>query len=185
MAQGDGGGLAERLRAARRRAALSQHELAALAGVGRQTIARAELGATGLRASSARKLAEALGSRLGAPIDAGWLLTGGVGEPYAVEAIGRPLTRSPHPEGEGIRAPAAGHPFALPSVQRGPAVGRASSTQSSDPWQRIVLAPGVELAFRPSDDPKRARAIAEIVEQARRRLGDRKNRSEESPENGS
>ena len=190
MPQEDVGGLAERLRAARRRAALSQHELAALAGVGRQTVARAELGATGLRASSARKLAAALGSRLGAPINAGWLLTGGVGEPRGMlEAVGPPLNRSPHPgplpEGEGIRSPAAGRPFGLPSARRDLTFGSASSTELSGIWQRVVLAPGVELSFRPSDDAERARAIAEIVEHARRRLADRKNRLGASPENGS
>jgi transcriptional regulator with XRE-family HTH domain len=186
MPQGDESGLAERLRAARRRAALSQHELAALAGVGRQTIARAELGATGLRVSSARKLAEALGVRLGASIDAGWLLTGLEETRATVEAVGAPMRPRPHPGplpgGDGTRS--ASRPFALPSARQELAVGSATSTELPDVWRRVVLAPGVELTFRADDDPARARAIGEIVEHARRRLADRKSRSQESPETG-
>lgn len=64
--------IGERLKAARRRAVLSQAELAARAGVPRLTVARWETGKLQRdpHARTVRKVAAALG------VDAGWLLTG-------------------------------------------------------------------------------------------------------------
>ena len=39
-------------------------------------------------------------------------------------------------------------------------------------WRRVLLAPGVELSFQLSGDPAREAAIAELVEQATRRLAE-------------
>lgn len=65
----------------------------------------------------------------------------------------------------------AAHAFALPSAQREPLLGAAVAAPSApELWQRIDLAPGVELSFRPNDDPARARAIADLINEARRRL---------------
>ena len=50
----------QRLKAFRKRRALSQEELAAAAGVGRSTIARIESGASGAHGRTLRKLAAAL-----------------------------------------------------------------------------------------------------------------------------
>ena len=62
--------LGDRLRQARQRRGWTQQQLAAAAGVGRATIARAELGAFEPRQETMRKLAATLAVRLA------WLLTG-------------------------------------------------------------------------------------------------------------
>ena len=76
---------AHRLKSMRLRACLTQHQLAARAGVSRNTIARAELGMGDVYPSTVVKLTDALNARLGElgerPISAGWLNAGDRTEP--------------------------------------------------------------------------------------------------------
>jgi DNA-binding transcriptional MerR regulator len=98
-------------------------------------------------------------------------------QPEAVlDAVGRPLgagasgTRQNSLVGRPA-AVASANVFALPSTRRQPPRGLASSASApANLWQRVVLAPGVELSFQPTDDPARARAIAELIEHATRHL---------------
>jgi DNA-binding transcriptional MerR regulator len=100
------------------------------------------------------------------------------GEP--LDAVGRPLGGSvptaTRAGGGGLaaRAGSAAAGFGLPSVQPALRRGMASSTPAprvgSSLWQRVLLAPGVELSFQLSDDDERDAAIVELIEQATRRL---------------
>jgi DNA-binding transcriptional MerR regulator len=95
-------------------------------------------------------------------------------QPEAVlDAVGRPLGLAPRPAPGTTRVAASAGDFELPSARRDLPRGTASSVPlpvAPNLWQRVVLAPGVELSFQPSADPTRARAIAELVEDATRRL---------------
>jgi DNA-binding transcriptional MerR regulator len=119
-------------------------------------------------------------------------------EPESVlDAVGPPLGSMPgtatRAGGAGPRAPlaptarrsaavAAPAAFALPSAR--PRLSRGVvtplSTRGPSLWQRVVLAPGVELSFQPTDDPARARAIAELVEHATAYLSASSSRASEA-----
>jgi DNA-binding transcriptional MerR regulator len=101
------------------------------------------------------------------------------GEP--LDAVGRPLGGSvptaTRAGGGGLAAARAGAAvggFGLPSARRALRRGTASSTPlppvGSNLWQRVLLAPGVELSFQLSGDDARDAAIVELIEQATRRL---------------
>jgi DNA-binding transcriptional MerR regulator len=104
-----------------------------------------------------------------------------------LDAVGRPLDAParPGPAGPGARgvAPAArargelrlpsARPPAAPDAALGSAATGAAGAavgSAAGLWRRVALAPGVELSFQPSADPARERAIAELVEEATRRL---------------
>jgi DNA-binding transcriptional MerR regulator len=100
-------------------------------------------------------------------------------EDTPADAVGRPLAAAGAVPAEvGGERPAARHAdfgrFGLPSARRALPRGTASSTPlpqvGSSLWQRVLLAPGVELSFQLSGDAARDGAIAELVEQATRRL---------------
>jgi DNA-binding transcriptional MerR regulator len=120
-------------------------------------------------------------------------------EPETVlDAVGRPLVGMPgpaaRPSSAGSKTPvvpaAARRPaavaspaaFALPSAHRRLAVGTATSAGAPLPnfWQRVVLAPGVELSFTPTNDPGRTRAIAELIEHATAYLAASSSRASEA-----
>ena len=97
-----------------------------------------------------------------------------------VEAVGRPLgaTGSALAQPAGERSVAAradrggrlGLPSARPELRRGTASSAPVPEVGSNLWRRVLLAPGVELSFQLSGDAARDAAIAELVEQATRRL---------------
>jgi hypothetical protein len=107
-------------------------------------------------------------------------LTAASPEDKLLEAVGRPLGAQgwalPDPLGVHLDTARAefGGRFGRPSARRELERGTASSTPlpqvGSSLWRRVLLAPGVELSFQLSDDAQRDGAIAEIVEQATRRL---------------
>ena len=90
------------------------------------------------------------------------------------DAVGRPIAPGFGVFDVGERPAASAGGFGLPSARRELRRGVASSTPAaqicSNRWQRVVLAPGVELSFQLSGDAARDGAIAELVEQATRRL---------------
>ena len=102
-------------------------------------------------------------------------------ETEATDAVGVPLAAgplSPSVESTGRRAtaPRAGWAgFGLPSARRELERGGASSTPvpqlGSNVWQRVLLAPGVELSFQLSGDADRDAALVELIEEATRKLG--------------
>jgi hypothetical protein len=98
-----------------------------------------------------------------------------------LEAVGRPVGAQgpPFPDTIGERLVAAhadssggfGLPSARRELERGTATSAPLPEVGSNLWRRVLLAPGVELSFQLSGDAERDGAIAEIVEQATRRLG--------------
>jgi hypothetical protein len=58
-----------------------------------------------------------------------------------------------------------------------PAAEESGTLPGPEPWQRVTLAPGVELHYIPSDDARLNEMVSRII-QAARPLPD------ESPENG-
>ena len=98
----------------------------------------------------------------------------------ALDAVGRPLGEAERAVtgrgGAGLPAAALAGGFGLPSARRELRRGAASSTPlpevGSSLWRRVMLGPGVELSFQLSGDPARDGAIAELIEQATRRLAE-------------
>jgi hypothetical protein len=100
----------------------------------------------------------------------------------AFDAVGRPLGGVGGATAAGTdQRPAAlagfgTGGFGLPSARGKVPRGAVSSTPlprvGSNLWQRVLLAPGVELSFQVSGDPSRDQAIADLVEQATRRLAE-------------
>jgi DNA-binding transcriptional MerR regulator len=100
-------------------------------------------------------------------------------EGEALEAVGQPLGApgAPPSEAAGERLAAAraelgrfGLPSARPALRRGSASSTSLPRVGSSLWQRVLLAPGVELSFQLSGDAERDAAVAELIEQATRRL---------------
>jgi DNA-binding transcriptional MerR regulator len=104
-------------------------------------------------------------------------------ETDATDAVGVPLVAGPlsppvESTGRHVTAPRAGWAgFGLPSARRELARGEARSTPvpqlGSNVWQRVLLAPGVELSFQLSGDAERDAALVELIEEATRKLSDR------------
>ena len=138
-----------------------------------------------IRALKARYLPLAeIGRRLGAmgPEEIGTLVASPDEPADRFDAVGRPLDRvggssaaGTEPRPAALAGPGTGG-FRLPSARGSLPRGTASSTPlprvGSGLWQRVLLAPGVELSVQLSDDPARDRALAELIEQATRRLAE-------------
>jgi DNA-binding transcriptional MerR regulator len=80
-----------------------------------------------------------------------------------VEATGRPVAAHAGPTGFGL-------PSARPALRRGQASSTPAPHVGSNVWQRVLLAAGVELSYQLSGDAERDAVIAELIEQATRRL---------------
>jgi DNA-binding transcriptional MerR regulator len=134
-----------------------------------------------IRALKARYLPLAeIGRRLaGMSVDEMGALAAGPEQAEGLDAVGQPLSGV----ARSVSARAGGWPmasragtggFGLPSARRELQRGAASATPlpqvGSNVWQRVLVAPGVELSFQLSGDAERDGAIAELVEQATRRL---------------
>lgn len=57
-----------------------------------------------------------------------------------------------------------------PRAARPGPVASSALPRPGTTWQRVELAPGVELSFRPSSSPERERAIERFIREARRAL---------------
>lgn len=75
----------------------------------------------------------------------------------------RPATPTQPAPWPAARAPQTGKPQALSTSTPAPA---AASAPAGTAWQRVTLAPDVELHYQPTGDPARDAAIARLVAEA-------------------